>query len=1148
MIIYLDTPRASKKSPTQLWPKGASPKAASDTSMKAIWSEHRIYVLGGVTELGELKDFYYDPQANHWQEMSPTAPIWGFFSATATPSGTYIHTGQSMYLSLPSKRRTAASSSTSVSTTSASPASTSTLDAVRQAAAELAEGMGWASEASSNDGAAAKLQGSASLVQNGGVAALLPAGLGGGNSMGIMGMGQTSVVVTVTVLSNSSTLTGGQTSEGRTRLVADAVDVSLFQVSRGIATHLSVEDVEPIYLRLAQVEPKDTFHCAFLDGDVWRSEGVHLANATEVADYFRANGVEMEPTGVWCATTHLSIFGVLEELLDCTNLHVLSPDGLAQIGDSEWRLRTPAMSFWLLLAFLLKLVFFGIAQDAKFARDKLWHDELFLTELSPVRTRCWPGCGSRHAAAQQARAVRPLHQKLQEALLCQNTLRAAARQHRIHSSTIEAHIWGRRGWVQGSLAQKSPSLKKLTLEMEKTLPWAFEATCSSRCFRCWSTCLAVHPVLELLHWDLHVSAAKRAKLALDSVLGALAFVALFFTWEGSAVVFQGDACPVEQGSILWYVFVSCSAILLNALPCSCMHSLARRQFAREWPDRSWQLKVRSCWDFGFWALGMCLTTCHVMMILAILANLQVEHEWKWMISLAVVLARKLILVPFLACVLSLVPDLLPDDGQVSKKFGLDMQLQSDTAGPRGRWHEKVEELAGRGISVRQLLDFYSHLGQDVMPHFDPARSTTHDVVRQAIIPLSLRLRHCCAFEILPEDAPGLVCSVFGADGGSKPWKVDTACRAKGSGQVWVVEDLFQEEGLLFRLGSCSAHLSSSEFWNGFKGELRLGDDESVALCIVRRSTASLAACSTQVSTLQGEAVQINLDMEELSPKTVSLPYSSHIGDASRDKFERGSTGFAYSTVVNPEPQLATRMVTHNWTNSFVFLLAAIFADALHLETYEHIAQLLAKRRLDQLAERLKRAKRLGAPYWVCAFSVNQHAGICSRPPAADSTGIPIAACTCDTLKHFDGDLSEMNKFDDMMAYLKRELREVSNRTQEGVRLQQVVAMDVDFTLLTRVWCIGELAEGKQLHLIQAIKVHSSTSQHACLDQILQLDVAKAQASYPADKELVLSKIDDTQAFNKGLQNLLLHRLDNFLGRSVAPNCLDDVLLAALTVI
>ncbi|CAJ1453997.1 unnamed protein product, partial [Effrenium voratum] len=549
--------------------------------------------------------------------------------------------------------------------------------------------------------------------------------------------------------------------------------------------------------------------------------------------------------------------------------------------------------------------------------------------------------------------------------------------------------------------------------------------------------LAVHPVLELLHWDLHVSAAKRAKLALDSVLGALAFVALFFTWEGSAVVFQGDACPVEQGSILWYVFVSCSAILLNALPCSCMHSLARRQFAREWPDRSWQLKVRSCWDFGFWALGMCLTTCHVMMILAILANLQVEHEWKWMISLAVVLARKLILVPFLACVLSLVPDLLPDDGQVSKKFGLDMQLQSDTAGPRGRWHEKVEELAGRGISVRQLLDFYSHLGQDVMPHFDPARSTTHDVVRQAIIPLSLRLRHCCAFEILPEDAPGLVCSVFGADGGSKPWKVDTACRAKGSGQVWVVEDLFQEEGLLFRLGSCSAHLSSSEFWNGFKGELRLGDDESVALCIVRRSTASLAACSTQVSTLQGEAVQINLDMEELSPKTVSLPYSSHIGDASRDKFERGSTGFAYSTVVNPEPQLATRMVTHNWTNSFVFLLAAIFADALHLETYEHIAQLLAKRRLDQLAERLKRAKRLGAPYWVCAFSVNQHAGICSRPPAADSTGIPIAACTCDTLKHFDGDLSEMNKFDDMMAYLKRELREVSNRTQEGVRLQQL---------------------------------------------------------------------------------------------------------------
>ena len=52
------------------------------------------------------------------------------------------------------------------------------------------------------------------------------------------------------------------------------------------------------------------------------------------------------------------------------------------------------------------------------------------------------------------------------------------------------------------------------------------------------------------------------------------------------------------------------------------------------------------------------------------------------------------------------------------------------------WEEKVKELAGRGITIRQLLDFYSRLGQDIMYHFDPDESTTHDVVRQAIIPMS----------------------------------------------------------------------------------------------------------------------------------------------------------------------------------------------------------------------------------------------------------------------------------------------------------------------------------------------------------------------------------------------------------------------------
>jgi hypothetical protein len=37
---------------------------------------------------------------------------------------------------------------------------------------------------------------------------------------------------------------------------------------------------------------------------------------------------------------------------------------------------------------------------------------------------------------------------------------------------------------------------------------------------------------------------------------------------------------------------------------------------------------------------------------------------------------------------------------------------------------------------------------------------------------------------------------------------------------------------------------------------------------------------------------------------------------------------------------------------------------------------------------------------------------------------------------------------------------------QQVRLEQVVAMDVNFTLLTRVWCVAELVEADHLHISQ----------------------------------------------------------------------------------
>eukprot|EP00928_Gymnodinium_smaydae_P073103 TRINITY_DN5634_c0_g2_i3.p1 TRINITY_DN5634_c0_g2~~TRINITY_DN5634_c0_g2_i3.p1 ORF type:complete len:453 (+),score=55.84 TRINITY_DN5634_c0_g2_i3:54-1361(+) len=56
-----------------------------------------------------------------------------------------------------------------------------------------------------------------------------------------------------------------------------------------------------------------------------------------------------------------------------------------------------------------------------------------------------------------------------------------------------------------------------------------------------------------------------------------------------------------------------------------------------------------------------------------------------------------------------------------------------------RWNEKVEDLASRGLSLRQLLDFLCQLLRgELMENFEPRTTTTGRVVFQAVIPLTAK--------------------------------------------------------------------------------------------------------------------------------------------------------------------------------------------------------------------------------------------------------------------------------------------------------------------------------------------------------------------------------------------------------------------------
>ena len=141
---------------------------------------------------------------------------------------------------------------------------------------------------------------------------------------------------------------------------------------------------------------------------------------------------------------------------------------------------------------------------------------------------------------------------------------------------------------------------------------------------------------------------------------------------------------------------------------------------------------------------------------------------------------------------------------------------------------------------------------------------------------------------------------------------------------------------------------------------------------------------------------------------------------------------SYAELVNGnESLMPKKMVTHNWSNLFRDLLASVVADAIGEHTFELVSALLSDEAgVNALEQMIELQGNLEVVYWICAFSVNQHAGICGENPRGDVdpvTMLPHPVCSCRRPKFFnetpplndsgESILCEMNKFDDMMSFL-----------------------------------------------------------------------------------------------------------------------------------
>merc|ERR1711924_23484 len=122
------------------------------------------------------------------------------------------------------------------------------------------------------------------------------------------------------------------------------------------------------------------------------------------------------------------------------------------------------------------------------------------------------------------------------------------------------------------------------------------------------------------------------------------------------------------------------------------------------------------------------------------------------------------------------------------------------------------------------------------------------------------------------------------------------------------------------------------------------------------------------------------------------------------------------------------------------------------------------------------------------------------------------------------------------AHLKRRVRQEalasSSPEKRMHRFGQVIAADVQFQLATRVWCIAELYEADRSHLDQKMKIYTKLSENDqadTLQKIKTLNVADAEASFPADRDLVLAKIDNVHVFNTKVRSLVVKRMSRHIG-------------------
>lgn len=100
---------------------------------------------------------------------------------------------------------------------------------------------------------------------------------------------------------------------------------------------------------------------------------------------------------------------------------------------------------------------------------------------------------------------------------------------------------------------------------------------------------------------------------------------------------------------------------------------------------------------------------------------------------------------------------------------------------------------------------------------------------------------------------------------------------------------------------------------------------------------------------------------------------------------------------------------------------------------------------------------------------------------------------------------------------------------------QVVAVDRDFTIFERCWCVAEVAEAHRLGLRQELKVQSRRLLMEKQRQLKALKIEEMKGSRPDDIVEILKKIPNKLAFNQYLQDIFFNEHWGLISQWKAPD-------------